>query len=111
MRGDRLRWAREKQGLSQRDLAARCDLGEKQIWRYENGASEPTAGILTRIAKELIVSVDFLLDLTDEPTGNIEESDLSDMERRLIAALRQGRIQPALETFSEIVKSKESETE
>ncbi len=105
MRGDRLRWARERMGLSQRDLALRCGLGERQIWRYENGDTDPNTSILITIAKELSVTSDFLLGLADDPKGEITEDDLSEMERKLIAAFRNGQIVEALNIAAEIAKS------
>jgi DNA-binding XRE family transcriptional regulator len=44
MLGERIRKIREKHQLTQRELGALCGLGDKQIWRYENGLSEPTSG-------------------------------------------------------------------
>lgn len=103
MRGDRLREVREARHLSQRELAALCGFGENQIHRYENGGNL-NADTLAVLAKHLDVTADYLLGLTDEPTGHITEDDLSPMERKLISAVRRGMITEALETFTTLSK-------
>lgn len=90
MRADRLKAIREKRQLSQQDLADRVGLSGRQIWRYENGESDPTANVLSRLAKELEVSMDYLAGLVDEPQGHASEEELKPMERKLLAAYRRG---------------------
>jgi transcriptional regulator with XRE-family HTH domain len=102
MRGDRLRQARESRQLSQKDLAELIASTDKQIWRYENGLNDPSADVLTRIAKALEVSLDYLVGLVDEPTEHFREENLSPMERRLIMAVREGRIVEALKAFAAV---------
>lgn len=104
MRSDRLKQVREQRGISQRDLAARCGMGEKQIWRYENGESEPSADHLTKLALELEVTADYLLGLVDSPGDHLAESELSPMERKLISAVRRGMIVEALEAMTTLSK-------
>ena len=87
-----------------------CGLGEKQIWRYENGDNDPTADVLILISKHLSISVDYLLGLTDDPSGHITEEDLSPMERRLIQALRQGRLIEAFSTATDIAKKENDDS-
>jgi transcriptional regulator with XRE-family HTH domain len=108
MRGDRLREIRELRQYSQRELAVRCGMGEKQIFRYENGENDPTADTLAKIAKELSVTTDYLLGLTDDPDGSFKEEDLSAMERKLIIAVREGRIVEALQTFTSLSEDSDS---
>lgn len=90
MRGDRLKEIRELRQISQRELASACGLGEKQIWRYENGKNDPEADTLARIAKELDVTADYLLGLVDDPRERLEEEELSPTERKLLSAYRRG---------------------
>jgi transcriptional regulator with XRE-family HTH domain len=110
LRADRLKEIRELRRLSQRELAARCSMGEKQIWRYENEESNPTSDHVVRIARELDVSSDYLLGLADEPGLHFRESELSPMERKLITAVRHGLIVEALETITTISKGDDQPT-
>ena len=89
-RGDRLRNIRDQHGLTQDELAYRLSIGQSQLARYENGRAEPTPEVIVRLASELDVSADYLLGLSDAPTGQLDENDLSDTERRLLAAYWRG---------------------
>lgn len=90
MRGDRLKSAREARQLTQKDLGDRVGINDKQIWRYENGLNSPNADTLTDLAKALEVSLDYLVGLSDQPTGHVSEDNLTPDERRLIWAYRHG---------------------
>ncbi len=57
-----LRAARKRSGLSQRDLAKGLGLSQQAIHKYENGIAEPDLMMLSRIARHLHVSVDYLID-------------------------------------------------
>lgn len=87
-RGDRLREVREAQNLSQDDLSVRLGLGGAQMHRYETGKSDPSPEVMVRLAKELNVTTDYLLGLSDDPTTQIQEQDLTPAEARLISLLR-----------------------
>lgn len=100
MRVDRLKAVREQRQLTQRDLANRVGISDQQIYRYESGSNEPTADILTRISQELEVSSDFLLGLVDRPNDHLREEDLSPMERKLVQAVRSGRIRELFEILA-----------
>jgi transcriptional regulator with XRE-family HTH domain len=91
MRGDRLRKVREEQDYSQEQLAEYLNIGQQQIWRYENEKSKPSSDILTKIATFLNVSTDYLLGLTDNPKGYIEV-ELTPDEQKVLAAYRRGDI-------------------
>lgn len=100
---DRLKATRELRGWSQRELATMCGFGEKQIWRYENGNSDPSAEHLTVIAKALEVSTDYLVGLVDEPHKVWEgEEELTAIERKLVNAVRGGRIVEALKFITDL---------
>lgn len=88
MRGDRLAKLREAQNLNQVDLSRLLGLGENQIWRYENGESEPRADVLMKIAQYFRVSADYLLGISDYPIPYTGE--LSDEEKSAIDAWRRG---------------------
>jgi|SRR5579859_964599 len=85
----RLREARERKGLSQREVARLCGLGINQINRYENGATDPASHILQKLATSLGVSADYLLGLTDEPIGIAAPSEVKPEERELLDMFRQ----------------------
>jgi len=53
---------REKAGLSQTELALRCDKDRQNINRLEKGRINPTAFYLSQIATELNVSLKELFD-------------------------------------------------
>ncbi|HRE48808.1 MAG TPA: helix-turn-helix transcriptional regulator [Aggregatilineales bacterium] len=103
MRGDRLKEVRQKRGLSQRELALRCGLGEQQIWRYENGETDPAGEIIMRIAKEIEVTADYLLGIVDDPQGRLSVSDLTTAEWRLVQAYRNGDLAVLLDMARKIV--------
>lgn len=90
MRRERLRELRIKRGLSQEALARQIDVGNLQIWRYENGESEPSSEILGRVARALNTSADYLLGLTDDPLPLSMRDVLSPEEEAALAAWRQG---------------------
>lgn len=89
MRGDRLRDLRLKGGHTQESFAELLGVGNRQIWRYENGETEPDGATITKIAKALSVSSDYLLGLTDYPGVHID-GELTPTERAVIAAMRHG---------------------
>jgi transcriptional regulator with XRE-family HTH domain len=91
LRGDRLKTLRENKGYTHQELADLLNVGSAQIWRYEVGKTAPSADVLARIAQVFDVSVDYLLNLTDEPLPPaVLEGDLSAKERNVVAALRRG---------------------
>jgi len=105
MRGDRLKEIREARHMTQEDLANRVGITAQQIYRLENGKSNnPKADFLAALAKELEVSIDYLVGIVDDPAGHLQEDDLTPMERRLIWAVRKGLIYEALETVTTISK-------
>ena len=100
MRGDRLARMREIRGLSQAELAERVSLHYQQIYRYENGKTEPDGAIVARIASELHVSTDYLLGLTDSPQPYID-STLTNRERIALDAWRRGEKYAAIKVIVE----------
>lgn len=85
LRADRLRDSRERKGIKQRELSQLCGVTEFQISRYENGKSEPGASVLELIARSLDVSTDYLLGLSDQPTGQFGEGLFPDQQKLLEA--------------------------
>lgn len=64
MIGDRIRLARNRAGLSLRDLSAAMDgrVTAQAIGKYERGEDAPSSGVLLALADALNVSVAYLLD-------------------------------------------------
>lgn len=104
LQGHRLKAMRVQRGYTQEELAELLSLGQRQIPRYENGETDPAADIVARMARALGVSADYLLGLTEEPTGYLHEEDLSPLERKLITAMRHGLLVEALETLAALAK-------
>ncbi len=57
---DRLKQLRKQQGLSQSQLGSLVGVHYNHIGRYERGASQPSADVLSKIADVLDVSSDYL---------------------------------------------------
>ena len=85
-RGDRLREARIRSGMSQAKLAQRTQASPAQIRRYELQSGDPSIELLTRLVAELNVSADWLVGISDMPDRY--PTDLSQAELRLIQAFR-----------------------
>ena len=69
-RGDfmRLKEIRKKKGISQLKLAMDLNMNQNTVSRYETGEREPGINELIKIADYFNVSVDYLLERTDNPT-------------------------------------------
>ena len=66
----RLKALREKRGISQLKLAMDLDLNQNSISRYETGAREADYKSLIKFADYFDVSIDYLLERTDNPKTN-----------------------------------------
>lgn len=87
----RIRATRESLNLTQEELAEKIGMEVLQIWRYENERTTPKGDIIAKIAKALSVTTDYLLGLSDNPTGYIEV-ELTPLERRALEAFRRGDV-------------------
>jgi transcriptional regulator with XRE-family HTH domain len=88
LRIDRLRAIRVQRGLSQRELARLCKIGESLINKYESGSSAPNIDSLKLIAETLQISSDFLLGITDDPRGHLGDGKLDNDELDMLATYR-----------------------
>ena len=61
MQNNRLRYLREKEALTQTNLANALHIGQSTYNRYERGVREPDHETLKKIADYFHVSLDFLL--------------------------------------------------
>lgn len=66
----RLKELREKKGISQLKLAMDLSMNQNSISRYENGVRQADYLTLIKLANYFDVSVDYLLEITDNPEIN-----------------------------------------
>ena len=66
----RLKQLREARGVSQLKLAMDLGLNQNSISRYENGMREADYATLIAFADYFDVSIDYLLERTDNPKVN-----------------------------------------
>jgi transcriptional regulator with XRE-family HTH domain len=88
LRKDRLQILRERHGWSRRQLSLLCGLGTNQINKYEKGEIDPSSTHLKIIAEKLGVSTDYLLGLSDDPRGQLGDTELNEQERAVLEVLR-----------------------
>ena len=67
MFGENLKRARQKQGISQEELASRLHVVRQTVSKWERGLSVPDADLLVRLAEILDIPVSVLLGGTPEP--------------------------------------------
>lgn len=65
MFADRLKYEREKKGLSQVDLADRLGISKQTVYKYEKGIAIPSVDTLLDIANIFDCSMDYLFGRTD----------------------------------------------
>ena len=66
----RIKEIRKAKGISQQRMATDLNTNQNTISRYETGDREPGIAELIRIADYLNVSLDYLLERTDNPRIN-----------------------------------------
>ncbi len=66
----RLKEIRKERGISQLRLAMDLHMNQNSISRYENGEREADYATLIKFADYFDVSVDYLLERTDDPRMN-----------------------------------------
>lgn len=64
----RLKEIRKSRGITQLKLAMDLNISQNTISRYETGEREADYATLIRIADYFNVSIDYLLERTDDPT-------------------------------------------
>lgn len=64
----RLKEIRKKKGISQLKLAMDLNMNQNTVSRYETGEREPGINELIKIADYFNISVDYLLERTNNPT-------------------------------------------
>jgi transcriptional regulator with XRE-family HTH domain len=66
--GRKIRFVREKQGISQQDLAAWCNIEKSNLCRIESGRTNLTLKSLFKISKSLNIHIRELMDVEIEST-------------------------------------------
>ena len=66
----RLKQLRRARGITQLKMAIDLSMSQNTVSRYESGEREPGISELLRIADYFHVSVDYLLERTDNPEMN-----------------------------------------
>jgi transcriptional regulator with XRE-family HTH domain len=85
---ERLKEARMRRGMNQRELADLCGFSDVQLSRYETGRMQPALENLELIARHLQVSIDYLLNLSDDPQKIYSNNDLKSDEILMIETYR-----------------------
>ncbi|WP_126992227.1 helix-turn-helix domain-containing protein [Thermosipho globiformans] len=75
--GQKLKMLRNSLGISQKKLADQLNVRHTTISRIEKGEREPSLQLLNLIADFFNVSVDYLLDRTNDPFPKGKEFNLS----------------------------------
>ncbi|HIU81769.1 MAG TPA: helix-turn-helix transcriptional regulator [Candidatus Ornithoclostridium faecavium] len=63
----RLKFLREKKNMTQQRLAIELDMNQNTISRYESGKRQADYATLIKIADYFNVSIDYLLERTNNP--------------------------------------------
>ena len=88
--GDRLRKTREDKGYSRAKLGQICGLTDRAIQNYENGSRSPKTEIAQKLAVALDVSVDYLINGTEEI--NLTEEDQKEILNKASALFAGGSL-------------------
>ncbi len=88
----RLKKLRERDNLSQTDMAERLSIAKSTLCHYESDTRQPPLGTLMRIAGTFDVSTDYLLGMEKDHQINIADLNDSEIEmvRQLIDWMRRG---------------------
>jgi len=68
MKFKNLRAIREDRDIKQKDIATYLNVSQNTYSQYETGIISLTAEVLIKLADYYEVSIDYLLDRTDDPT-------------------------------------------
>ena len=81
--GEKILILRENLNMKQKELADLAGITEATLSRYENNKREPRGEIVTRLAKILNVSTDYLLDneISSDDYNNLNSKEIIDIEK------------------------------
>ncbi|MFC5446815.1 helix-turn-helix domain-containing protein [Paenibacillus aestuarii] len=80
--GDRIALLREKQALTQEDLANKLGISRAALSHYETSRREPDYDTINKIASFFHVSIDYLLGRTSQP-DNVLDQEVRDFVDQL----------------------------
>lgn len=70
---NRFKSSRTKKGLSQKFVALTLGVSVQAVSYWENGSRMPSYENISRLAEMYDVSIDYLLDKTDTPQGDVAQ--------------------------------------
>ena len=99
----RLREARIRKGISQKELSKEIQVAQNTISNWENGVGEPSLDMLIKIADFLDCSADYLLGRVDEPTHI--KKDLPDDDGKVVSVEYDVRQPPSDDAMAAAVEA------
>lgn len=82
---DRIRYLRDKAGMTQTDLARRLGISRSAVNSWEMSLSTPSVSNIVELTQIFHVSADYLLSLSDRM--RLDLSELTDEQRELVLRL------------------------
>ena len=82
---DRIRYLRDKMGMTQTDLANRLGISRNAVNAWEMSTSTPTLANVVEMSRIFHVSTDYLLSVSDQ--FSVDISTLDNTERELVIKL------------------------
>ena len=70
--GDRLKELRKERNLTQEDIGNLCDVAKNTVSNWENNINQPPFDIVKKLAHYFGVTIDYLLNFTQEDMDNME---------------------------------------
>ena len=77
---DRIRYLRDKMGMTQTDLAKRLGISRNAVNAWEMSTSTPTLANIVELSRIFHVTTDYLLSLSDRLTLDISSLDSTEQE-------------------------------
>ena len=71
--GDRLKELRKERNLTQEDIASMFDVTKNAVYSWEVGKSQPSIEIIKRLAQYFGVTIDYLLNFTQDDVDKMEK--------------------------------------
>jgi transcriptional regulator with XRE-family HTH domain len=103
--GSRLKEARAKKGIQQKDLAAQLGMEQSALSRYERGEMRLPSSLLARIARALKVSSDEILGLKELKRGAVVRDQRFLKRLRAIDTLPERQKDALLTTIDGLLRS------